>query len=380
MDNSCKTAIINNQLAQLNIPVACLQETRLSNSWSTMETTPSSGLQGLSQYKLRQYSIGFAVRNSFIATTETPSGGSSRILAHSMKTSAGFVNIISAYAPTLSSTPEAKYQFYEALQETLSGIPNSKGIYLLGDFNAHIWTDWQAWPTCLGHFGIGRMTENGQRLLELCCHHGLCITNSTNSYFKCKELHKVSWRHTWSHPWHQVDLVITRRADLSSVLHTRSYYSADCDTDHSLVASKVRLKPRKIQDLGSPPHQHLWHFSLQEKLAVQPTTSSPDAKWSHLCDAIDDSAMAAFGKKESKNADWFEACWEEMQPVTEAKRKAMLAHKQNPSPGKGDTLQAARSKAQQTACRCANEYWQNLCVKIQLAADCGHARGRKGGV
>lgn len=29
---------------------------------------------------------------------------------------------------------------------------------------------------------------------------------------------------------------------LSSVLHTRSYYSADCDTDHS----KVRLKPRKI--------------------------------------------------------------------------------------------------------------------------------------
>ena len=37
-----------------------------------------------------------------------------------------------------------------------------------------------------------------------------------------------------------------RRADLSSVLHTRSYYSADCDMDHSLVASKVRLKPRKI--------------------------------------------------------------------------------------------------------------------------------------
>ena len=107
---------------------------------------------------------------------------------------------------------------------------------------------------------------------------------------------------------------------------------------------------------------------------MQPTTSNPDAKWSHLRDAIYDSAMAAFGKKERKNADWFEVCCEEMQPVTEAKRRAMLALKQNPSPSTRDTLQAARSKAQQTASRCANEYWQNLCAKIQLAADCGNAK------
>ena len=38
------------------------------------------------------------------------------------------------------------------------------------------------------------MNEKGQRLLDICCHHGLCITNS---YFKCKELHKVSWLLTW---------------------------------------------------------------------------------------------------------------------------------------------------------------------------------------
>ena len=100
--------------------------------------------------------------------------------------------------------------------------------------------------------------------------------------------------------------------------------------------------------------------SLQEKLASQPTTSNPDAKWSPLRDAIYDSAMAAFGEKGRKNADWFEACWEEMQPVTEAKRKAMLAHKQNPSESTLDALRAARRKAQQTARRCANEYWQNL--------------------
>lgn len=59
-------------------------------------------------------------------------------------------------------------------------------------------------------------------------------------------MHEVSWRHPRPCHWHQLDLVITRRADLSTILHTRSYHSADCDTDHSIVASKVRLKPRKI--------------------------------------------------------------------------------------------------------------------------------------
>ncbi len=46
-------------------------------------------------------------------------------------------------------------------------------------------------------------------------------------------------------PWHQLDLVITRRAELDRVLLNRSYHSADCDTDHFLVASKVRITSKK---------------------------------------------------------------------------------------------------------------------------------------
>ena len=108
--DSRKTAIISKELARLNIDVACLQETRLADSGSLMERDNTFFWQGLSQDEPRQYSVGFAVRNSLVATTETTSGGSSRILALRIKTSVGFVNIISAYAPTLSSIPEAKDQ------------------------------------------------------------------------------------------------------------------------------------------------------------------------------------------------------------------------------------------------------------------------------
>ena len=111
MDDCRKTAIINKELARLNIDLACLQETQLANSGSLMERDYTFFWQGLSQDEPRQYGVGFAVRNSLISTTETPSGGSSRILALRMKTLAGFVNIISTYVPTLTYTQEAKDQF-----------------------------------------------------------------------------------------------------------------------------------------------------------------------------------------------------------------------------------------------------------------------------
>ena len=67
MDDSRKTAIINKELARLNIDVACLQETRLADSGSLMERDYTFFWQGLSQDEPRQY-----VRNSLIATTKTP--------------------------------------------------------------------------------------------------------------------------------------------------------------------------------------------------------------------------------------------------------------------------------------------------------------------
>ena len=144
---------------------------------------------------------------------------------------------------TLCSTPEIKDQFYEDLDETISTIPKSEHIYLLSDFNARVGGVHESWPSCLGHFGVGKMNDNGQRLLELCTFHQLCITNS---YFKTKPCHRVSWRHPRSKHWHQLDLIITRRMHLNNVLISRTYHSADCDSDHSLVSSKVRLKQKKL--------------------------------------------------------------------------------------------------------------------------------------
>ena len=123
---------------------------------------------------------------------------------------------------------------------TIGNIPKTEQLYIPGDFNARVGADHDAWPTCLGYHGMGKMNENGQILL--CCHHGLSITNTL---FENKPCHKVSWRFRRSGHWHQLDIVITRRDALKNVLNTRSYHSADCDTDHSLICARLRMQPKR---------------------------------------------------------------------------------------------------------------------------------------
>ena len=152
------------------------------------------------------------------------SGGSERTLTLRLNSTTDPVTLISVYAPTLSATPDTKDMFYENVASIIRNIPSKEQVVVLGDFNARVGEDQDSWPSCLGQFGVGKMNENGQRLLELCTFHYLCITNS---FFHTKPPHKVSWRHSRSKHWHQLDLILVRRAAIKNVLHTRSYHNAD---------------------------------------------------------------------------------------------------------------------------------------------------------
>ena len=87
--------------------------------------------------------------------------------------------------PSRSSTTSLKLY-------TIKGYQKQEALIILGDFNARVGDDYEAWPYCLGHFGVVKCNDNGQRLLELCSYHELCIINT---FFSTKPYHRVSWRH-----------------------------------------------------------------------------------------------------------------------------------------------------------------------------------------
>ena len=112
---------------------------------------------------------------------------------------------------------------------------------------------------------------------------------------------------------------------------TRSLYSADCDTDHSLVCCRIRLTPKKIHHTkqSSKPRINTTQTSdpkIQEafntKLSRALEANIPDAledKWHHIRDAIYNSAVDTLGKKERRHQDWFEANIHQMEPLIKEK-------------------------------------------------------------
>ena len=96
-------------------------------------------------------------------------------------------------------------------------------------------------------------------------------------------------------------------------------------------------------------------------------------KWEVLRDTVDRTALATLGKRSSKSHVWFEAKSTVMTPAIEAKRAALAEYKLQ-------ILRIVTSKAQQTARRCANEYWTELSENIQSAAITGNIRGVYDGI
>ena len=193
IDDLRKTAVIDNELLRLNIDIAALQETRLPEFGSLKEKNFTFFWKGKSNQDVREHGVDFAVRNSLLNAVEPPSGGSERILTMRLNYSNGPVNLLFIYAPTLQASTETKDQFYEDLDSVISKLPQTEQLYyFLGDFSARVSSNHHSSPNIVSHQGIGKMNDNGQRLLELCSFHKLCVTNT---YFTNKDCHKVSWRH-----------------------------------------------------------------------------------------------------------------------------------------------------------------------------------------
>jgi len=385
-----KTAIINNELLRLQIDIAALQETRLAESGCLKESDYTFFWHGKKEEDVREYGVGFAVRNSLLDKVQLGSTGTERLLSLQLNTSDGLVNLLCVYAPTLMASDDIKEDFYNQLDSVINGFQKREVLILLGDFNARVGSDNEAWPTCLGHFGVGKCNDNGQRLLELCSYHELCITNS---FFGTKPHHRVSWRHPRSKHWHQLDLILTRRSHLKNFLLTRTYHSADCDTDHSLVCCKLRLLPKKFYrtkqdqrpkiDVSKTHHpERSVNFETLFSSTFQCDYNLPSTKqWDNIKTAMHSAAIGAFGKKKgAQQNDWYDANSARLDPLIATKRLALQAHKDKPSPETLQALRCARNDVQKAVRICVNEFWTDLCSTIQQAADTGNIKGMYEGI
>ena len=73
--------------------------------------------------------------------------------------------IVSSYAPIMTNSDDTKAMFYEELNSIIQDVPKEDKLIILGDFNARVGCDYQAWEGILGKYGVGQCNSNGLLLL-----------------------------------------------------------------------------------------------------------------------------------------------------------------------------------------------------------------------
>lgn len=379
-----KTALLNNELWKLDVDIAALQETRLADMGSIKEKDYTFYWSGLPGDQPRIHGVGFAIRNKLLKLASTPVSVSERITTIRLNMSAVSLNLICVYAPTLPSDEEKKDKFYDKLSEVVRAVPESENLLILGDFNARVGADSDSWQDCLGKHGVGKMNANGQRVLELCCQHGLAVTNT---YFAGRFSHKVSWMHPRSKHWHQLDLALARRKDLGQVMHTRVFHGADGDSDHSLLLMRYccTTKPRckkpvlrkrlNVANMKDSACVASFNTKLASLLDSPPgALETAEAHWNRVQEAMYKSAAEAFGHQKAAENDWLVENMDTLAPLIEKKNAAHLAVIKCATRNSMKKLTEARSELQRASRFCANRYWNDLCDEMQKASNNGNLR------
>ena len=384
-----RTALVAYELNRYNVDIAALSETRFAETGSLTEEGEKYTFfwSGRRQGEPRMHGVGFAVKMKIAnSLSEAPHAVSERIMTLRLPLAHGrHATIISAYAPTLVGDDLDKDAFYEDLNAAICSVSPTDELVLLGDFNARVGTNAEAWPGVLGRHGVGKMNDNGLRLLSLCAEHSLVITNTI---FQLKNKYKTTWMHPRSKHWHLIDYTIVRQRSRNSVKITRAMRGAECWTDHRMVLSKLTLTVRPPVRRGPSTGRHLncslllksaemratYQAEMERQLAVatldENNNQDLDAKWKNLSTTVHKSAEATVGYRQKNNRDWFDESRKDISDLLSVKNAAHDACLRAPgSLDKRTRWQTLRGAAQTELRHIEDAWWSERAREIQAFAD-----------
>jgi hypothetical protein len=370
-----RTALVTRELERLNIDIAALSETRFSDEDQLTEVNSGFTIFWVGKPKgvRRDGGVGFAIRTSLISKLECPYSISDRIMKLRVPLSCGrHMSVFSVYAPTLQASEDTIMSFYGALREAITSIPKEEKLLILGDFNARVGRQNEIW-NALGKYGIGNINNNGLNLLQLCSEFNLAISNT---FFRQKEKHKVTWIHPRSKHGHMIDFIITRRGDLRDVCNVRVLRSAECDTDHKMVRGKFKLQIRKkirMEGVKVPKRINVSKLNQPDVCKILCDTFENlhfDGSWENFKNQVYTTGVEVLGLNQKKHRDWFDENDVAIKQLIETKN---FLHKSLLNSNLTDRAQVEKSLKEHKAILqrelrvMKTRWWSNISSEVQSA-------------
>ena len=386
-----RTALVARELGRYGIQIAALSETRLANEGQLREVKAGYTFfwSGRSSDERREAGVGFAIQTNLAGMLTTlPKGMNDRIMSLRLPLKGKrYATFISAYAPTMTNPEDIKDKFYQELESLIATVPREDKLIILGDFNARVGTDYQAWEGVIGRNGVGKSNSNGHLLLRTCAAHDLLITNTV---FRLPNRNKTSWMHPRSKHWHLIDYVIVRQRDRHDVRVTKAMCGADCWTDHRLIISKLKLRvqPRR-RPQGKTANKRLNISQLAQDSATQNLRNAIDINldqlkfgqrgveedWTEFKNTLYNTALSHLGHNKHKHQDWFDEKDEDIHKLLEEKRNAFRTYQQDiTSASKKAAYCSVKSKVQAQLRKMQDTWLSRKADEIQAYADSNNTK------
>ena len=305
---------LDNVLSNYKADITALQEVRWLGQGCLKQKSCDIYFSG--HDSRHEFGCGFAVSGRLRHLVSRFNAVDERLAAIRIKAKFFNISLICAHAPTEDKDDVTKDAFYDRLESLYNKCPKADVKIVVGDFNAKVGKEGIFGPT-VGKFSLhDKTSDNGFRLISFAAAQNMVISSTR---FQHLDIHKATWQSPDQRTRNQIDHIVIDGRHASSILDVRTLRGANMDSDHFLVAAKVRMRlcanksvrnlaQRKfdVQKLQTQETAEMFSHRLNELLLQSPPASDVSEQWRHIADSLQTAAEEQIGFRRPQKLTWYD--------------------------------------------------------------------------
>ena len=296
-----------------------------------------------------------------------------------------FLSVFGVYAPR--KPDDYKKEFLARLSDCVETLcPQSDRILICGDLNAHVGDLRTPRRSPVGLHAISSLNAQGGLLIDFCEEYGLKIAST---FFKNKEIHKITWQHPKKTKSSQIDFFICSGEVQELFSNIRVYRGANVyltkDTDHFLVIAslkvggirpktpsggvKTRIQYDRLVDENVSRDYNSFFASSLGQVITTGNVGDLDSLYSTVSSSILSAAEKACGTKtvakpglNRRVTVWWNS---ELKELTKVKREAYECWLLAKGPTTKDAFKDASKEVRRAIRRAKTEQWHKFADKLE---------------